>query len=304
MTIAIAAIAILSALTPATIFSSNVAAEVAPTNIANTNVTNTTTTTSRQSQGNDTVANTTSNQSSILHKAVTANSSQTSSRSRDTTTTQFRGMSADAWWYSEGNGTYTDAYIYATNSAYQQKSTRYNESLAYVEIYQYRQGKDVCQVYNGEKSCWTEYIPAREFFGSASLPTKSSFEMDVRLNKATLNNITVTGYDYISQTNKTIIVNAQWLGLDAISSGTNTYHYRNADYIYNGRYAGSYRDANASATITGDINMSFGSSAVKTSSTSGTAGAISVGERQGSSYQYASLYNAKSGQVEVIRFRK
>jgi hypothetical protein len=193
-----------------------------------------------------------------------------------TTTIRYKGQSADAYWYYEEDGVYTDVYVWVSEYSTQQRSDRYTDSGGYVGIYQYRLGEEVCYEYDGYEYCWNEYIPLQAFFGYTAINSES-FQTQGRLEGAKLNGA-ITGYNYLTETmeEKTVTINVQWTGQGDYSSGKSSYHYRSSNYMYNGHYIGMYRQATATGSIDGDITLDLSNSV------------------------YASLYNAKSGYIDVM----
>ena len=207
---------------------------------------------------------------SILLLATTFSSAEA-----QTTSIRYKGQSADAYWNYEDNGVYTDVFVSGSQYSSQQRSDRYTESGAYVGIYQYKIGDEVCYEYDGEKYCWNEYIPIQEFFGYTAI-NSDSFKTQGRLDGATLD-ATISGYNYLTDTpqERTIAISVTWTGEGDYSSGNSNYHYHSSNYMYNGHYVGLYRQATATASISGDITINLSNS------------------------MYGSLYNAKAGYVDV-----
>ena len=190
-----------------------------------------------------------------------------------TTSIRYKGQSADASWYYEQDDVYTNVYVFATNSASRQGSDLYTESVAYVGIYQYRLGNQICDTYDGQEYCWNEYIPLQEYYGYGTI-NPASFQTQGRLDGATLD-AKLDGYNYLADSSKSISVNIDFTGQGDYSSGKSSYLYRSGDYMYNGNYIGLYRQATATGSISGDITMDLGNST------------------------YGTLYSAKSGSVNV-----
>ena len=207
---------------------------------------------------------------SILLLATTFSSAEA-----QTTSIRYKGQSADAYWNYEDNGVYTDVFVSASQYSTQQRSDKYTESGSYVGIYQYKLGNEVCYEYDGQKYCWNEYIPIQAFFGYTTI-NSDAFKTQGRLDGATLY-ATITGYNYLTDTpqEKTIAISVKWTGEGDYSSGNSNYHYHSSNYMYNGHYVGLYRQATATASISGDITMNLSNS------------------------MYGSLYNAKAGYVDV-----
>lgn len=190
------------------------------------------------------------------------------------TNIRYKGQSADASWYFEKDEVYTSVYVFATDSASRQKADIFTESVAYVGISQYRLGDEICYEYEGEKYCWSEYVPIQEYFGYGTI-TSENFQTQGRLDGATLN-AKLTGYNYLADSDQTISIDIEWTGDGDYSSGKNSYHYRSGDYTYHGNYVSFNRQAIATGTISGDITMELGSSS------------------------WGSLYNAKTGSIDII----
>ena len=191
-----------------------------------------------------------------------------------TTNIRYKGQSADAAWYFEQDEVYTNVYVFATDSSSRQKSDTFTDSVSYVGISQYKLGDEVCYEYDGEQYCWNEYVPIQEYFGYGTI-TSENFQTQGRLDGATLD-ATLTGHNYLTESDHIITVNIDWTGEGDYSSGKSSYHYRSGEYMYNGNYVSFYRQATATGTIGGDIKMDLGSSS------------------------WGSLYNAKTGYVDVI----
>lgn len=193
----------------------------------------------------------------------------------------FKGKSAEAYWYSEENEIYSEAMLFATDSAYKQKSDRNEESVMYLAIYQYKEGEEICEIYEDEEYCDVEYIPILAFEGYAILTPNAFALKGAGLSSATLNS-EITGYDYVSDSEKTITIDADWSGTGSMTTGKNTYKVRSDDYRYSTHYTGSNRAADPIASLTGDINM--------------------VLDRPPMLEEYGYLYSAKEGYVEAINF--
>lgn len=190
------------------------------------------------------------------------------------TNIRYKGQSAEASWYFEQDEVYTSVYVFATDSASRQKSDSFTDSVAYVGIYQHKLGDEVCYDYDGEKYCWNEYVPIQEYFGYGTI-SSDNFQTQGRLDGATLD-ATLTGHNYLTDSDHTVSINVDWTGEGDYSSGKSSYHYRSGDYMYNGNYVSFNRQATATGTIGGDITMELGNSS------------------------WGSLYNAKSGSIDVI----
>src|SRR5690348_11890885 len=165
-----------------------------------------------------------------------------------TTTIRWKGSSADAYLSSsQADGVHTDIYIFATDSASNQKSARSDQSVAYVNVYQYTQGNQTCQVIDGQQYCWYDYIPVLSFSGYATLNSAQAFQSS-RLNSASLQTV-MTGFDAVSNSTKTIVIDATLTGVGNTTSGNSVYNYRAGSYIFSSQSVGSYRQANVAISI-------------------------------------------------------
>jgi len=175
-----------------------------------------------------------------------------------TTNIKFKGQSADASWYYEQDGVSTSVFVFSTDSVSRQGSTSLTDSAAYVGIYKYKLGDEVCSEYDGQKYCWNQYIPLEEFFGYSTI-NPTSFLTQGRLDGASLDS-NLTGYDYLSNSTKTVKVHINWKGYGDYSSGKNTYNYKSSSYVYKGNYLAIYRQANATGSVSGDIVLNLDTS--------------------------------------------
>ena len=117
-----------------------------------------------------------------------------------TTSIRYKGQSADASWYTEQNDVYTNVDVFATNSASRQGSDQHTDSIAYIGIYQYKLGDQVCDTYDGQQYCWNEYIPLQEYFGYGTIDS-ATFQTQGRLDGATLDT-TLNGYSYLTDSSR------------------------------------------------------------------------------------------------------
>ena len=197
----------------------------------------------------------------------------------------FKGKSAEAYWYTYDkpeDGIYTEAGLFATDSAYKQKSQRYDESVAFIFIYQYKEGKEICETVDGEQYCWVEYIPILSFEGYTTLRPDAFSVTGGTLRSATLNT-EITGYDYSTDTEKTITINALWSGTEGLSSGKSNERFRSDGFHYTSHSTGISRGADVSATIGGDISLTLDTPPLDV-------------------VEEASIHSAKQGFTESYRF--
>ena len=197
----------------------------------------------------------------------------------------FKGKSAEAYWYSYDepkDGIYTDAGLFATDFAYKQKSEKYEESVVYIFINQYKEGEEVCEIIDGEEYCYVEYIPILAFGGYTTLTPDAFSVTGGTLRSATLN-AEITGYDYATDTEKTITINALWSGTGDLSSGKSSERFRSDGFHYASSSTGISRGADVSATIGGDISLTLDTPPLDV-------------------VEDASIHSAKQGYTESVRF--
>ena len=166
------------------------------------------------------------------------------------------GKVADAHWYveDEEEETFTDVSIYLIDSA-QNVYEDYPESFLEVFISQYKI-TETCVIYDGEEYCYYDYEPVVQFFGYAELK-KSDFAISNNIRSASVTDVQVTGYEYVSGDEKTIIVDAKWIGEGSTLKVKSSYSETNEFYKVSFKGMGVGKDATASADISGDIDISL-----------------------------------------------
>ena len=197
----------------------------------------------------------------------------------------FKGKSAEAYWYTYDepeDGIYTDAGLFATDFAYKEKSEKYEESVVYIFINQYKEGEEVCETIDGEEYCWVEYIPILSFGGYTTL-TPDAFSITGGILRSATLNTEITGYDYATDTEKTITINALWSGTDGLFSGKSNERFRSDGFQYSSHSTGISRGADVSATISGDISLILDTPPLDV-------------------VEEASIHSAKQGYTESVRF--
>jgi len=177
----------------------------------------------------------------------------------DSNVISWKGSAAEAYVSTDDNGLHSDAYIFASDSARKDSGTVTN-SLAYVNLYQYREEK-VCDVdETGQEQCSNQFVNVLAFDGFAIIPDTQGFETK-GLSRATLD-ASISGFDSVSNTTKTITIDGVWTGLGEPSSDNYVSKYHAADYVINGRASGLHRSAQIDGSINGEgisINLDPGS---------------------------------------------
>lgn len=128
-----------------------------------------------------------------------------------------------------------------------------------VEIYQDKAQEFCEEGEDGEYYCYYIYEPILQFSGWMQLD-RPSFKIADSLQSASLSNVALTGFDYVSGEDKTIILNGNWLATGAATTGTERYYSSYPGERYSERTTGTSRPAQASVEISGDIEMELDSS--------------------------------------------
>ena len=166
------------------------------------------------------------------------------------------GKVAQAAWSidDEETETYTDVAMFLVDS---QKNvlSGYPQSSLDIIISQYKL-VEVCEVYDGEKYCYYDYEPIMEFYGFTE-PSESHYAISNNLRSASLDHVSVTGYDYVSGDEKTITIDALWSGEGNQIKIKQSYSETNEFYKISFNGMGTGRDATASADISGDLDISL-----------------------------------------------
>ncbi|MGH9992172.1 MAG: hypothetical protein ACREAZ_05940 [Nitrososphaera sp.] len=182
-----------------------------------------------------------------------------------------------AWSEEDENEVYTDVFVSLFDSA-----TLGNDSYpnSYLDIFisQYRL-VEVCDVYYGEEYCYYNYEPLLEFYGFAQLDS-SDFAISNSLRSASVSDVEVTGFDYISYDKKTITVAVTWTGKGIIFKEKFGSHISTPFVMFSFKGMGSVRDASSSVDIGGDLEISLD---------------------QNSEYNDASISKFKQATMEIIK---
>ena len=162
---------------------------------------------------------------------------------------------AEAQWdiEDEEEEMFTRAAIYLVDSA-SKGGYGYPESSLSVFIVQYRLVEE-CED-EDEEECDYDYEPVTYFGGYTGLD-KSDFKISSNLRSAVVKNVQVTGYDYLTGDEKTITVDATWTGQGNTFKNKHSFTESNEYYRLTFKASGTGRDAQATAQITGDINLTL-----------------------------------------------
>ena len=118
---------------------------------------------------------------------------------------------------------------------------------------------EVCEEYAGEGYCYYEYLPAMEFYGYAELE-ESDFKISNNVRTASISGLELSGTDYFSGEEKTIIVDATWKADSALTKIKQSIAESDDGYKLTYKLSGIGRDAIANLQIGGDIQMTLGPS--------------------------------------------
>ena len=166
------------------------------------------------------------------------------------------GESAFALWTleDEEDEEYTEVFVSLLDRAIrdQEQST---SSFVDVAIYQYKFIEE-CDQYGDEEYCYYYAEYSTEFFGFAELE-KSAFKIANNLNSATAQDIEILGFDYASQEEMTIVLDAEWTGIGPLTKTKESFTEFDEFFKYTVRFSGASRDADATAQISGDIEMTL-----------------------------------------------
>jgi hypothetical protein len=77
------------------------------------------------------------------------------------------------------------------------------------------------------------------------------FQIDKKLNSASLSEVQVDVYDWYTCESETLTVNADWIGKGDISRGSSSYGSKNGDYVWKSSDSSLCRDASATCSING-----------------------------------------------------
>ncbi len=176
-------------------------------------------------------------------------------------TYRFKGKSAEAYFFStDPSGCVsTDVYVFASDDASVSHDppgppNSSSGSVAYAGIFQY----DYCQY---------TYLYA-DCYNSAPLAASDFVVTGRNLDSATLNT-TLQCYDYYSGGSFDAPIALVWTAVGDPQSSSYSSHYRTAGFIVHDRFTGTYRNAEASGSVS-DFTPNPSSYAVITNAKSGS----------------------------------
>lgn len=144
---------------------------------------------------------------------------------------QFKGQTADAYFYQSDDCNYTSVGIFASDSI----------------------SKSAPGAPTAEKSAYLYYSTYNWCTGEGAygdgFSTEVTFNADKSLKSATLNG-TFAVNDYSSGTTKNVDVALTWMGMGDTYRGNSHSHYQGPAFTSNYRYVGSYSEAMVSGTVT------------------------------------------------------
>jgi hypothetical protein len=175
-------------------------------------------------------------------------------------TSLYKGNRALANWQYVKNGVTTSVAVFAADAAYRENSSTNNKSWMIVGIENYTIGEACINDYFGYNSsfCYPVINRINDFWGYGEIGLHS-FRMEG--SNGALLNATITGYDEVTRTSKTIIVAVDWNATgQQLHQSNGPQHWRlgNDTEILFGD--GFWSRANATGSITGDITMNLGDS--------------------------------------------
>lgn len=150
-------------------------------------------------------------------------------------TGKFRGESANAFFSSADSSgcVITDVGVFASEGVYQSPPGPGNfVSSASIYISQY----DVC--------VGMQLVA----IDGGTLLAGSDFQVDSRLQTATLHT-TIDAFDYVSGAGRQVTVHMTWAAAGPLSRQNNTSHFSSPGCIFNTRFSGSSRFANATGSV-------------------------------------------------------
>jgi hypothetical protein len=192
-----------------------------------------------------------------MHSAIwPATAQQQASTNQDSDRVErysISGKSAQAWWSMETEEEiYSDVFLAIADSA-SKGDEKYTESYLFIAITQYKQ-VEVCDLYYGEEYCYYDHDWLMEFFGSTELD-KSAFVISNNLRSASVQDLELIGYDYTSQNEMTIFIDADWTGVGETTRSRDFYNDNWESFKFTFKSMGVSRDADATVNITGDIEI-------------------------------------------------
>jgi hypothetical protein len=169
------------------------------------------------------------------------------------------GKLAEASWFLEDQEKLTLTEVYLTLTDLDQEANPGTPEAFIDLIIIQAQLVEVCEEYAGEEYCYYEYLPSMEFYGYAELED-SDFKISNNVRTASIAGSEVSGTDYFSGEEKTIIVDATWKADSALTKIKQSIAESDDGYKLTYKLSGIGRDAIANLQIGGDIEMTLGPS--------------------------------------------
>jgi hypothetical protein len=193
----------------------------------------------------------------------------------------WKGTAAEAYVSTVDDGLHNEVYISASDSAQMTDSDKTAGSVAYINVYQFRQ-EQVCEVdESGQQQCSNQFVNVLAFDGFALLGNSQAFEQQ-GLSQATLD-ADVTGFDSVSNTTKTITINGIWKGFGETSAENYVSNYHIGDDVFHEKASGLHRLANIHGSI-------------------GVGGGVSINLNPDSaSFSEGSLQDSKAGSIQITK---
>lgn len=169
------------------------------------------------------------------------------------------GKLAEASWFLEDQEKLTLTEVYLTLTDLDQEANP-GSPEAFIDLIVI-QAKlvEVCEENAGEKYCYYEYLPAMEYYGYAEIKD-SDFKISNNVRTASIPGLEVSGTDYFSGEEKTIIVDATWKADSALTKIKQSIAKSDDGSKLTYKLSGMGRDAIANLQIGGDIEMALGPS--------------------------------------------
>jgi hypothetical protein len=165
----------------------------------------------------------------------------------------FAGKEAEAQWLvvDEQQQTYSEVQITLADSV-SKPDDLFTESFLFVVISQYKL-TEVCEEFADEE-CYFEYELVMDFFGETDLGS-SDFRISNGLRTASAHQVEVVGFDGISGNEMTVFVDASWIAQGDTMRSSQVFSHNTESSKFALKSTGLSKDADATARITGDIEL-------------------------------------------------
>ena len=166
------------------------------------------------------------------------------------------GKIADAHWYTEDleNKIFTDVFLFVVEID-PKSNLPFTETFLDLIIFQYRL-VETCEEFDGQVICYYDFEPLTDFYGSAVLDA-SEYSITNNFRSASVSGVEVSGIDFVSEEEKTVIVDASWIGDGGLIKIKQSSSEAQEDYRITYKANGLGRDATATADFSGDIELSL-----------------------------------------------